>query len=153
LQASLRALAQRTRPQQGAQGDLASTNLKQERQEEDDKHTTKPEARKNVSALPLPDIRLDRRHVRPGPNGAPFCTSYLGDTADLIFRNGAGTTVEGKISYPERMLTVEELVTGVKVQDLSEVIATGLRKTTAVMEEPKSAPSEEHEVAVLPDEG
>jgi hypothetical protein len=24
------------------------------------------------------------------PNGAPFCTSYLGDTADLIFRNGAG---------------------------------------------------------------
>ena len=26
-----------------------------------------------------------------GPNGAPFCTFYLGDTADLIFRNGAGT--------------------------------------------------------------
>jgi hypothetical protein len=25
-----------------------------------------------------------------GSNGAPFCTSYLGDTADLIFRNGAG---------------------------------------------------------------
>jgi hypothetical protein len=25
-----------------------------------------------------------------GRNGAPFCTSYLGDTEDLIFRNGAG---------------------------------------------------------------
>jgi hypothetical protein len=23
------------------------------------------------------------------PNGDPLCTSYLGDTADLIFRNGA----------------------------------------------------------------
>ena len=33
-----------------------------------------------------------------------------------------------------------------KVQGLSEVIATGLRKTTVVMEEPKStAPSEEEE--------
>ena len=37
----------------------------------------------------LPDIRLKRRHVRP--ERSPFCTSYLGDTADLIFRNGAGT--------------------------------------------------------------
>jgi hypothetical protein len=53
--------------------------------------------------------------------------------------------VEGKISYPEQTLAVEELVTGVKVQGLSEVIATGLRKTTVVMEEPKSAPSEEDE--------
>jgi hypothetical protein len=36
----------------------------------------------------LPDIRLERRHVQP--ERSPFCTSYLGDTADLIFRNGAG---------------------------------------------------------------
>jgi hypothetical protein len=36
----------------------------------------------------LPDIRLERRHVQP--ERSPFCTSYLGDTADLISRNGAG---------------------------------------------------------------
>jgi hypothetical protein len=53
------------------------------------------------------------------------------------------TTAEGKISYPEQTLTAEELETGVEVQDLSEVIATGLRKTTVVMEEPKSTPSED----------
>jgi hypothetical protein len=33
----------------------------------------------------------------------------------------------------------------VKVQDLSEVIATSLRKTAVVIEEPKSVPSEEEE--------
>ena len=35
-----------------------------------------------------------------------------------------GTTVEGKMIYPEQTLTEEELDTGVKAQDLSEVLAT-----------------------------
>jgi hypothetical protein len=60
-----------------------------ERQEEDDKHTTKPETRKNeVRFCCLIFASIEDMY---GPNGTPFCTSYLlGDTADLIFRNGAG---------------------------------------------------------------
>ena len=69
---------------------------------------------------------------------------YLGDEPPRRAR--PDTTTEGKISHPEQALTAEELETGVKVQGLSEVIATGrLRKTTVVMEEPKSAPSEKEE--------
>ena len=34
-----------------------------------------------------------------GRNGVPFCTSYLGDTADLIFRNGAGTLHHARTEY------------------------------------------------------
>ena len=60
-------------------------------------------------------------------------------------RGRPDTTVEGKMIYPEQTLTEEELDTGVKAQDLSEVLATGLRKATVVMEDPKSAPSEEEE--------
>jgi hypothetical protein len=61
-------------------------------------------------------------------------------------RGRPDTTVEGKISYPpEQKLTEEELETGVKAQDLPEVLATGLRKATVVMEDPKSVPSEEEE--------
>jgi hypothetical protein len=59
------------------------------RQEEDDKHKTKPE----ISASEVRCCYLTFASIEDmyGPNGAPFCTSYLGDTADLISRNGAGT--------------------------------------------------------------
>jgi hypothetical protein len=68
---------------------------------------------------------------------------YLGDEPPRRAR--PDTTTEGKISHPEQALTAEELETGVKVQGLSEVIATGLRKTTVVVEEPKSTKSEDEE--------
>jgi hypothetical protein len=42
------------------------------------------------SAQLLPDIPLDRTR-EAASNGAPFSTSYLGDTADIIFGYGAGT--------------------------------------------------------------
>jgi hypothetical protein len=88
-------------------GDLASNNLKAERQGEGDKHMTKPDTRTNeVRCCYLIFASIEDMC---GSNGPPFSTSYLGDTADMIFRYGAlnrartyDTTCQGVRSTPIR---------------------------------------------------
>jgi hypothetical protein len=59
-----------------------------ERQEEDDKHMARPETRTNeVRCCYLVFASIENMY---GSNGAPFSTSYLGDTADIIFGCGTG---------------------------------------------------------------
>jgi hypothetical protein len=55
---------------------------------------TKPEAHTNeMRCCYLIFASIEDMH---GSNGAPFSTSYLGDTADMIFGCGAGTTAVGR---------------------------------------------------------
>ena len=60
-------------------GDLASNNLK--------------DKRRTINEVRFCYLIFASIEDMYGPNGAPFCTSYLGDTADLIFRNGAGALI------------------------------------------------------------
>jgi hypothetical protein len=46
----------------------------------------------------LPDIRLERSECTARTEPLLY-TSYLGDTADLIFRNGAGTLHHARTAY------------------------------------------------------
>ena len=60
-----------------------------------------------------------------------------------------GTTAGGKKIYPEQILaSVKELETGVKGQNLPEMIAKGIRKTTVVVAEPTSTANTEEEAAL-----
>jgi hypothetical protein len=61
------------------------------RQEEEDKHMTKPDIR--ASEVPCCYLIFASIEGMCGSNGAPFSTSYLGDTADIIFGYGAGTLI------------------------------------------------------------
>ena len=66
--------------------------------------------------------RLVEHRVLPAKDSA----EYVDDEPPP--RAKPGTTEDGKLEYPEQVLTPDEMETGVKAQDISEGIVDSIRK-------------------------